>query len=119
MQDNRNIRNGRHQFLGIIIKGLFAVLIITAIIILLAGRIDYWQGWAYGGSCFLYISIASTLFADKAEPIIKRFNPGPGTKWWDKIFYATYTPIFFSSIIIASLDVGRYGWTMQLPLSFT
>lgn len=89
-----------------------------AAIFILAGRITYWQGWLYGGTSFLILLISSILFANKTDLIKERLKPGPGTKWWDKIlFYGLYIPLNFAIIIIASLDAGRFRWTMQLPVS--
>lgn len=99
-----------------IFLGSFTLLLMIAMILILAGRIDYWQGWAFGGVTALIILVKSIFFPSSTDLIEERIKPGPGTKWWDKVFYAFYIPAFFAIIIIGSLDGGRFGWTASLPV---
>ncbi len=110
MSNNWYLRN--------VIKGFLAFLLTVVIIFILAGRITYWQGWVYGVINTIILSISSIAFVSKADLVKERLEPGPGIKWWDKIlFYGLYTPIFLSIPIIASLDAGRFQWTIELPVS--
>jgi protein-S-isoprenylcysteine O-methyltransferase Ste14 len=95
---------------------LFTLLLMIAIILILAGRINYWQGWVFGGVTALILLVKSIFFPSRSDLIEERIKPGPGTKWWDKVFYAFYIPAFFAVFIIGSLDGGRYGWTESLPV---
>ena len=97
------------------IQGIFALIIITALMLLLAGRLDYWQGWAFGIFCFLNTILKAVLFSGKTELGKERLKPGPGTKWWDKIFWALIIILTFAIIVVGSLD-ARYGWTKPLPV---
>ena len=96
--------------------GFFSILLMTAMILFLAGRINYWQGWVFGGVTALILLVKSIFFPDRSDLFQERIKPGPGTKWWDKVFYAFYIPAFFAVIIIGSLDGGRFGWTASLPV---
>lgn len=100
-----------------VIKGFLSLLLIIALIIILARRINYWQGWVFGVICCFGALIQSIAFVNKTDLARERFKPGPGTKWWDKLFWAFYAPMFFAVFIIASLDAGRFRWTTQLHLS--
>jgi len=100
-----------------VVKGILSLPLIIAFIIILAGRINYWQGWVFGGICCLSALIQSIAFVNKTDLARERFKPGPGTKWWDKVIFALYTLVFFGVIVIASLDAGRFRWTTQLHLS--
>ena len=102
--------------LKMIIKGFLSILLVMAIVFIPAGRLNYWQGWGFTGILILIVVISYILFAGKADLIKEREKPGPGTKWWDKVFYAFYIPAFFAVVIIASLDAGRFGWTAQFSL---
>ncbi|VVB96855.1 Isoprenylcysteine carboxyl methyltransferase (ICMT) family protein [uncultured archaeon] len=96
--------------------GFFALSLMIALILILAGRIDYWQGWAFGGITVILLLVKLIFFPSKGDLIKERIKPGSGTKWWDKIFYAFYIPAFFAIIIVGSLDGGRFGWTVRLPI---
>jgi protein-S-isoprenylcysteine O-methyltransferase Ste14 len=104
------------EYLKIVVKGFISLLFIIAFIFLLAGRLTYWQGWVFSIVMVLLVVIQMIAFADKTDLARERFKPGPGTKWWDKVFWALYAPLFFAIFIVACLDVGRFLWSPQLPL---
>jgi len=114
MPDNENKKKNWYFRIGF--QSFFGILLVLAIIFLPAGRITYWQGWAFAGTMVLIVLISAIMFAGKTDVIKERQKPGPGTKWWDKIFYAFYIPAFFAVVIIAGLDAGRFGWTGQFPV---
>jgi protein-S-isoprenylcysteine O-methyltransferase Ste14 len=58
----------------------------------------------------------SIAFSDKKDLIQERVKPGPGVKWWDKIFFAIYVPTAFSITFLAALDAGRFHWSPELPV---
>ena len=104
-------------YFRLVVKGILSIPVIIAIVLILAGRIDYWQGWVFGGICFFGAIIKSIAFVNKPDFARERVKPGPGTKWWDKVFWAFYAPVFFAVVIVASLDAGRFRWTTHLPVS--
>jgi protein-S-isoprenylcysteine O-methyltransferase Ste14 len=102
--------------LGVLIKGFLALLIMLALIFLIAGRIDYWQGWVFGIVNFFIVLALFLKFSDISEIMRERAKPGSETKWWDKLFWAFFGPMNLAIIIIASLDAGRFHWSGPLPL---
>ncbi len=104
------------EYLSIVAKGLLALLSIIAVVFLLAGRLSYWQGWAFSIVTVLLVLLQLILFAPKTDLARERFKPGPGTKSWDKLFWALYAPLFFAILILACLDAGRFRWSPELPL---
>ncbi len=89
----------------------FAGLAVTAVIVLLAaGRLDFWQGWIFLG--LTAASLAATILSLRKNPglVSERVRPGKGMKWWDKGYYLLSTPFWFVTIVIASLDSGRGHW---------
>ena len=98
------------------ILGFFTLLLMIAMILILGGRINYWQGWAFGGITVILLLVKSMFFPSRSDLIEERIKPGPGTKWWDKVFYTFYIPSFFAIIIVGNLDGGRFGWTASLPV---
>jgi protein-S-isoprenylcysteine O-methyltransferase Ste14 len=88
----------------------------TIFLFLLAGTTDYWQAWVFIAMTTARIAAAVLLIPDVGGVMRERLLPGAGTKWWDKVFYAFYAPAFFSEVILAPLDYGRFHWTGELPL---
>lgn len=108
---------GRKEFsyFRIVLKGVFALLFILALMFLLAGRWDYWQGWVFSGVCVFLVMVEIILFKDKTELAEERVKPGPGTKSWDKIFWVFHVLIYLVIFIGAPLDAGRLRWSEQIP----
>jgi protein-S-isoprenylcysteine O-methyltransferase Ste14 len=98
-------------------KVYLVFLLVLVITFASAGRITYWQGWLFTGTYFTLMTIALIKFARKKDLLYERLKPGPGVKWWDKIFFAFY--IFFGLCLLAvsALDAGRFRWSPQLPLA--
>jgi len=110
-------RKGKtNGYLRVVAKGVFGLLLVIALVLVLAGRITYWQGWVFSVIIVVRSSIALIMFANRSDVIKERFKPGPGTVWWDKVFWALYGPMTFVIIIIAILDGGRFQWTTRLPV---
>lgn len=101
---------------AVLLKGFTALLFMLALIFLIAGRIDYWQGWIFGIVNFFIVLALCLKFSDIADLMKERAKPGAETKWWDRIFWAFFGPMNLAIIIIASLDAGRFFWSRPLPL---
>ena len=115
MPDQERRKNKDLSYFRIVVQGIISILVMMALIFVLAGRMNYWQGWAFLVFTGIGVSIQIIAFAGKTEVLKERFNPGPGTKWWDKIFWALYLPLFLTVMIVACLDTGRFRWTANLP----
>jgi protein-S-isoprenylcysteine O-methyltransferase Ste14 len=103
------------EYKKILIKGVIRLFIFLILLFLIAGRITYWQGWVFSGTLIIQFIVAYPLFSDRMDLIKERLKPGPGTKWWDKIFL-TFLVIFGLAIFIISLlDSGRFRWTTYFP----
>jgi protein-S-isoprenylcysteine O-methyltransferase Ste14 len=120
MPENRNIDLGKQGEIGyfkIALLTIFAILLTFGLVFISAGRMDYWQGWVFCGIILLVTVVQLAIFSSKVDLVRERLRPGPGVKWWDKIFYALFKPTFLAIIILACLDAGRYGWSPRLPLA--
>lgn len=100
----------------LILRTIATPLILLAAIMLAAGRLTYWQGWVFGGVNFALLIVNYLLLRERPDLIQERLTPGKGTKWWDKVYFAATTPLFFITIILAALDAGRFHWSPALPL---
>ncbi len=107
--------NMRKRLYIITVVRSFLVLICVLVLTLLpAGRWDYWQGWALAIASVLITVAKSVLFADKKDLAKERRHPGPGTKWWDKVFYTLYLPAYLAILVVSGLDAGRFRWSPSL-----
>ena len=100
----------------IMARGILRFMAVLAGMFFLAGRFSYWQAWGYGGMGLLLGLTVAVLFAGKPDVIKERVRPGPGMKWWDRVFFALYIPSFLAILGVASLDAGRHHWTAALPV---
>jgi protein-S-isoprenylcysteine O-methyltransferase Ste14 len=117
---NENIK--KPGFFGIpwiaVIRLLLLVPIMLAVLLLSAGRWDWWEAWAYTGLGLL------VLLGSRAVMIIKypdlalersRAQDMDGVKHWDRFlmpFTALVGPLI--SWVTAGLD-QRFGWSPDLP----
>ncbi|MFB3897760.1 MAG: isoprenylcysteine carboxylmethyltransferase family protein [bacterium] len=117
--DKPNAQQTVKARIKLILKTIIHILLMFLFIFLPAGRITYWQGWVFFG--INLITIILLLITRARDPefndlIKERMKPGPGAKWWDKIFRASYIPVAVGTIICASLDGGRFSYTMNIPI---
>lgn len=94
-----------------IIRVFIFIPLLMVMIFLLAGRINYWQGWGLG---IAYL-ITKLIELTNKELVVERAHPGPGIKWWDKLFLLIYGILGFGLIVLGVLDTGRFFWSPTLP----
>jgi protein-S-isoprenylcysteine O-methyltransferase Ste14 len=94
---------------SISLLGFFIVLTFVA-----AGRLDYWQGWAFNGLNVLSLLITYIALRDRKDLIKERLKPGKGMKKWDKCYYLASTPMYFVMFITSVLDAGRFSRPMKV-----
>lgn len=101
--------------LGLILKSVSYLLVFVILTFLIAGRLDYWQGWVFNGLNILSILITFVLLRDRKDLIKERLKPGKGIKKWDKIYSLVSTPLFFIMFILSVLDGARFSWPPRVP----
>lgn len=94
-----------------IITVLAMLVVIGVILFSLAGRLDWWEAWAF---LILYLGgiIANGLWSLRHNPevINERGRIGKNAKAWDKIIGVLYALFLFGTFVIAGLDV-RQAWS--------
>lgn len=100
----------------VVVRAIAFPLFILAIVMVAAGRISYWQGWVYGASNVLSLVANLLILREQPDLVEERLSPGEGTKWWDKMYFAITTPLYFIALVVAALDIGRYSWEPALPV---
>ena len=96
-----------------VIRVIFSIGLMFAILFRSAGRWDYWHGWVFF-LLHIYVTLFSWLIIP-SELLQERTKPGPGTKEWDYIFFIFFSLLYITPYI-AALDGGRYHWTGNFPL---
>ena len=96
------------------LRGVVGPLVMFGLLFLSAGRWDYWQGWLYIGISVVILLLMAVWLSPQAELIEERLHPGAGMKEWDKVYFAISTPMYVLCLVVAGLDVGRFGWTGAL-----
>lgn len=97
------------------IRALISPIIIILIVFGSAGRI-FWQGVVYCGLTFIILGITYLTTRNNPELINERLKPGHGMKGWDKVYYILSTPLYFTAMILAGLDVGRFKLSSELSM---
>lgn len=87
--------------------GIAGFALILGGLFVLAGRLDYWQGWVFAATCILGLAASAPFFRRSADLISERLSPGPGVKPWDRVFWAFYLPAFVAAFVVAALDARR------------
>ena len=97
----------------LILKSLSFIVLIIVVIFISAGRLDYWQGWAYTGLNLIFLIVYYFLLP--SELIQERLAPDKGVKKWDLVFQKVSIPVFLAILITSALDGGRFYWYPQIP----
>lgn len=122
--NNKNIAPelSREGFTPAILKGvlrLFALVgLMLVVLFISAGRLDWWEAWAYAGQGLFGIILSRVLLIHMSpDTAMERVEAAQkeGVKAWDKVLMpltALYLP--FISWIVAGLD-ERFGWSPDIP----
>lgn len=103
----------RKIMLRVILRLVFLGACMFATIFVSAGRLNYWQGWAYY-LMWLGMHLINSFFLP-LDLIDERSQVKEGTKKWDKVIYVAIALLSFIVPLVASLDGGRYHWTGNYP----
>jgi len=102
----------------LVLKSFSILLFFLAFTFIIAGRLDYWQGWVFNGLNFFFIIVTYFVLIDRKDLIKERLKPGVGMKRWDRVYYWVSTPIYFLMIGISILDASRFHWEPIVSLIF-
>jgi protein-S-isoprenylcysteine O-methyltransferase Ste14 len=101
-----------------VIRFVITTVFMLGVLFLSAGRLDWWEGWAYTAVALLVLVLSRSLMIIKNPDMVReRAEAGQreDVKPWDKILLpatAIYGPLI--SWIVAGLD-KRFSWTPDLP----
>lgn len=102
----------------VILRFLVTFLLLMAVLFLAAGKLDWWEGWAYVIQAFIVIVFSRAILLRK-NPDLARERADAGKKEnvkpWDRILMPLMASVLpLVSWIVCGLD-ERFGWTPDLP----
>lgn len=101
------------------LRGVLYKLYVGVVLMLSAGRWDWWAGWLYV-LIFLAFDAATALVALPRDPglLIERSQASPGIKSWDKVIMPVSSGLLpLASWILAGLN-QRWGWAPPVSRGF-
>jgi protein-S-isoprenylcysteine O-methyltransferase Ste14 len=110
--------NEPHQRVSIprIVIGILGLVVFSGVWFFIAGRLTWWQGWAFLLTFIIYVSIlAWRLSKVNPELMQERNRPANVAEAWDRAVIGIYSVILVVLLIVSALDGGRYGWSV-IPL---
>lgn len=99
--------------LGIrIILAIFSLILYMASLFLIAGRLDWLQGWVFMAIFLTGQSIHFLYLWRKNPEVLKaRARIGRNTKKWDKTWLTFFAILYLAVLYVGALDSGRYEWS--------
>ncbi len=88
----------------IIVRRLFAPLLMIAVLFLIAGRWGYWQAWVYWIPNTIVLILMGTVLTKNAELVEERLNPKEGMKGRDKFYFGVTTPLYVLALVLGGVE---------------
>ena len=96
----------------IIIQILIILIILTALLFVPAGRLDWLQAWVLIFFILIYFLLYVQIGISKdPDQTRERSQMAKNVKPWDKVIMRIYTAILPTVFILAGLDAGRFRWS--------
>ncbi len=96
-------------------RSVAVTLFLLSLLLVSAGRLDYWQAWVYA-AISLSMSLATQFVLRDQEDLSKeRSKPGKGMQKWDRAILGVGFLLTLATLVIAGLDTGRFFWSPQIP----
>jgi hypothetical protein len=113
-----SVEEQEHLGLGIILRSFSIFLVFIAVTFLVAGRLDYLQGWVFNALNIFFLLVTFVVLHDRKDLIKERLKPGAGMKRWDRTYYMVSTPLFFLMLVVSILDAARFQWQPKVSVAF-
>ncbi len=101
----------------LILRSLFAIIFVAALLFIPAGSLRYWQGWVFMAILFLPMPITSVYFLKRDPQLVERRLRTEEKISEQKTFIKWAQLIAFGSSAIPGLDY-HFGWS-RVPLWLT
>ncbi len=102
---------------GILLRLMAFVLVLTAILVVAAGRWNWLMGWVYMAMYAGVTVVALLVVPLDAELVEERTQIKEGVKAWDKRLTVVGSVLYpLAILVVAGLD-ARYSWSPRVPLT--
>ena len=106
----------RKVILSRIGTGILGLAVFTGAWFGIAGRVTWWQGWAFLLTFIIYVGILVGRLSKLNPELVRERNlPADKAEAWDRVVMGIYSVILVVLLIISALDGGRYVWSV-VPL---
>jgi protein-S-isoprenylcysteine O-methyltransferase Ste14 len=98
------------------VTGILGLVVFTGVWFGIAGRVTWWQGWAFLLTFIVYVSVLVWRLS-KVDPdlVRERNRPADVAETWDRVVMGIYSVVLMVLLIVTALDGGRYLWS-AIPL---
>jgi protein-S-isoprenylcysteine O-methyltransferase Ste14 len=104
-------------YFRIIRATLVGTVAFLAVIFIPAGTIDYWRGWAFGGTLSVSSILVTIYLAFHDEQLLeRRLRAGPTAEKTaaQKVITGVGFVVFVAALVVIVLD-HRFGWSPRVP----
>src|SRR3989339_1270990 len=115
-QNKKQNENENQIFRGIINSTVFWIVANIVTTFFSSWKLFYWQGILYNFLTITMLIIGVFSIYNNIDLLNERINPGEGIKKWDKIYFKLYTPLFFITVILGSIDTGRLNFSPKMSV---
>ena len=106
----------RKEILSRSVTGILGLAVFTMLWFGVAGRVTWWQGWAFLLTFIIYVSILVWRLSKVNPELVRERNlPADKAEAWDRVVMGIYIVILVVLLIVSALDGGRYVWS-DIPL---
>jgi protein-S-isoprenylcysteine O-methyltransferase Ste14 len=96
--------------------GTVGLLVFASLWFGLAGRLTWWQGWAFLVTFITYsVVLAWRLSRRNPDLLRERTEPADKAERWDRTVMGIYGAFLVVLLVVTALDGGRYRWS-SVPL---
>ena len=101
-----------------VLPALVSNLAFLAILLVSAGRLDYWPAWIYLATGLAMFALSRAALRGNPDLVAERAKPGEGAMAWDKKLLGLGFLLTLAILVVAGLDAGRFRWAPRLAWPF-
>ena len=93
-----------------LVSGIIGLIVFAVVWFGIAGRVTWWQGWAFLLTFVTYVGMLSFRLARvNPELMQERNRPSGSAEAWDRVLMGIYTLFLIVELVVASIPCSRLG----------